>query len=218
MYYLKDVLGSKIRLESKTELFNFYEKWSLRKTRLSTLANVNLRGNFDTLFLDKGFFSKAKEEDITYTPFFRGVEDKRNDNARLFSRSYFSLTGRELKLLMNNQFVLTDGKGRIIDPKSIKSDYESRTLSKGYYGKADSSPTQKMGNKSSSTRYRRCEYRTPKLCKMAISKERDADDTPKIRSKVSSKAKKLNDLDYETFRNMDRSWKSQSKKTKQWMA
>ena len=217
MYYLKDVLGSKIRLESKTELFNFYEKWLLSKTRLSTLANLNLRGNFDTLFLGKGFFSKAKEEDLRYTPFFRGVEDKRNDNARLSSRSYFLSTGRKLSLLMFNQFVLTDCKGRIIDPISIKADYERRALSKGYYGKADSSPVQKMGSKSSSTKFRRCEYRTPKLCKMAISKERDTNDIPKIRSKVSSKAKKLNDLDYETFRNIDKSWKSQSKKTKQWM-
>lgn len=218
MYYLKDVLGTKTRFESKKELFDFYENWLIKNLYASTLSNLNLLGNFDTLFLGKGFHSKAKEGSNKYIPFLRGAEDKRNENANLFSSGYFFATDRNLKLVTKNYFVLTDDKGRVIDPKAIKDDYECRVFAKGHYSKNDSSPRARSGAKSHSTRYRGCEYRKPKLCKEALSGDFGKNENPKIRSKTSRVARMLNEWEYDVIRNNSKNWKSQSKKTKQWMA
>lgn len=122
MYFLKDVTGARIRINSTNQLFTFYEKWKANVLYYTKAKDLTGARHF-RLFLGNNFASKLVRLDTTdIKKSYLGAIDKRNDNVSITYRAY-----SESKALMtNNYFILVDCKGRAVDASVMHQRYLQR--------------------------------------------------------------------------------------------
>ena len=226
MYYLKSVCGNKIRFESVRDIFAFFDNWC--KESYFSPSPWSFRR-----FIGNSFFSKVEE----ISPFFQQknrLEDLRNPACHIFnSDEYrydkelrsFVLTGLKTKVLVvSNKFICLDCHGRVMDSDDLYLRFlqSYRDRKDGDYGLQCGRNLSLGGFKSSRHRKKvlNLAYSGNNVSKRRLVEINPVDEWDKsfpVRSSICHQTKQQNDWNNDSWRDFSRSWKSQSKKSKQWM-
>ena len=217
MYYLKDIEGNRKAFSSMKDIFIFIEeevltdhrrKFSHSKLTLINLENIILRmvgDNFNSRLMDLN----------------TGYQDKRNTECYIHNFSYFE---ENRWLATFNKYIIVDVAGRTLSSDTFKARYSHRFLDVHYTTSRWCGQVHftQSGNKNSKRWNQRLNrlYADQSLCKdelLAMTSRDEFDIAHPIRKSRQSVLRSLNLQHDSNFVEDYRSWKTQSKKSKQWM-
>lgn len=210
MYFLKNIEGKRIAFTELKCLFEFLEKEVVGKSKrfhINSLKRELIR------LLGDDFSSSIKRLGV-------GFEDTRNKNVSVSKLPY--VEGWSYWLATNNKYIVLDSFGRVVPCELIVERYEQRhcKLHKRKHPKRSCSSLQgTKWFKNWSKRYNALYSDAPvsRCDLLAISSKDEFDAEVPLRSSHQLSVKSRN-IQYETrYRDTQRNWKTQSKKSKQWM-
>lgn len=210
MYFLKDIQGERVAFPTLKSVFVFLEQEAGKRFGKS---QVNYYEYFISNVIGESFQSQISKFGI-------GYEDTRNKNFYLQENPF-----EKQWLSSRNKYVVLDAFGRVVAKKLILERYGNRfsAIHERNYRYCSHVNASVSGNKFQKNWSKRLNqrYKGISVCRVenqAMTSKDEFDLEVPIRMSRKATLKAMN-LQYDTsvYRDNIRSWKSQSKKKKQWM-